>query len=70
MLPYKLIKDVTPGIKISLIKHSGSDKMALLTGVIDKHVFIDIIDYGRGFSLSENSQSWGRGLKNMQYRAR
>lgn len=55
------------------IKHSESKKMTLSTGVIGKEtrsVFVDIIDYGKGFDLSAISSSdFGRGVKNMQYRA-
>lgn len=49
------------------IKHSGSEKMTLATGVINDNIYIDVIDYGKGFKSSEKSE--GRGIKNMHYRA-
>ena len=56
------------------IKHSGSNKMTLATGVLDgaeNCIFIDIIDYGTAQSSQLHTDSLsGRGIKNMQYRAR
>lgn len=51
------------------IKHSGSDKMKLVTGVAEDSVFIEVIDYGAGFETSSVSEKQGRGVKNMHYRA-
>lgn len=51
------------------IKHSGSDKMKLVTGVAEDSVFIEVIDYGAGFEISSVSEKQGRGVKNMRYRA-
>ena len=51
------------------IKHSGSDKMKLVTGVVEDSVFIEVIDYGTGFDTSSVSEQQGRGVKNMHYRA-
>ena len=56
------------------IKHSGSNKMTLATGVLDGSancIFIDIIDYGSAQTNEPHTDSHsGRGIKNMQYRAR
>jgi signal transduction histidine kinase len=52
------------------IKHSGSKKMTIATGVINndmQKVYIDIIDYGRG--VDKESSIPGRGINNMHYRA-
>jgi len=51
------------------IKHSGSKKMTLATGVVDNTIYIDIIDYGKGFDVSDDSETGSRGIKNMRYRA-
>lgn len=55
------------------IKHSGSNKMKLATGVLDekRQIFIDIIDYGHGFDLDQSmSDTSSRGINNMHYRAK
>lgn len=49
------------------IKHSGSKKMTLATGVQDKNIYIDIIDYGT--VQNDKPLSYSRGIKNMYYRA-
>ncbi len=55
------------------IKHSGSNKMTLATGVLDgseNYIFIDIIDYGSKRTNQPHTDSpSGRGIKNMHYRA-
>ena len=51
------------------IKHSSSDKMKLVTGVVEDSVFIEVIDYGVGYDVSRVSEKQGRGVKNMHYRA-
>jgi len=51
------------------IKHSGSKKMTLATGVEKDRVYIDIIDYGKGFEVSDAAEVGSRGIKNMHYRA-
>jgi len=51
------------------IKHSGSKKMTLATGVENELIYIDIIDYGIGFDVSSIAEAGSRGIKNMHYRA-
>ncbi len=55
------------------IKHAQCQTMELVTGVVEldaPHVFIDIIDHGKGFNLAMNREmSQGRGVKNMHHRA-
>jgi len=51
------------------IKHSGSDKMKLVTGVDKDNIYIDVIDFGIGYENSSLRESQGRGVKNMHYRA-
>lgn len=75
--------DMTPGRSLHLmrilqesitnvIKHSFSDRIRVATGVIEgeiTHIFIDVIDYGRGIERDCESTSTGRGIENMKYRA-
>jgi len=77
------ISDMTPSRSLHLmrilqesitnvIKHSFSDRIRVATGVIEaeiKHVFIDVIDYGRGMERDCEPTSTGRGIDNMKYRA-
>lgn len=55
------------------IKHSECQVMRLSTGVVVldvPHIFIDIIDFGKGFDLSISDEKVvGRGIKNMYHRA-
>ncbi|MCF6281280.1 MAG: histidine kinase [Candidatus Polarisedimenticolaceae bacterium] len=55
------------------IKHAECHRMRLATGVVTldvPHIFIDIIDYGKGLDLATiDEQNRGRGLKNMHHRA-
>jgi len=51
------------------IKHSGSKKMTLATGVENELIYIDIVDYGIGFDVSSVAEEGSRGIKNMHYRA-
>ncbi|MFW5425834.1 MAG: hypothetical protein ACKE8G_04575 [Methylophagaceae bacterium] len=53
------------------IKHSGSKEMKLATGILaeTQQVFIDVIDYGKGFEQNKVMSSNSRGIKNMYYRA-
>ncbi len=51
------------------IKHSGSNRMTLATGVIDnKRIYIDVIDYGCANHAAQTNKS--RGITNMHYRAK
>jgi signal transduction histidine kinase len=54
------------------VKHSGTERIKLSTG-IDKQadrVFIEVTDFGGGdANFDTESNSGGRGIKNMQYRA-
>jgi signal transduction histidine kinase len=54
-------------------KYSGSNKLTLATGVLaNEHtqVYIDIIDYGSGLKDNIDTNKPGRGIKNMNYRAK
>lgn len=60
------------------IKHSGTEKMRLSTGMIKSgasreeggKIFIDIMDYGKGIDkTAADAEYQGRGLANMRYRA-
>lgn len=55
------------------IKHADTEKIRLVTGTLgeqESHVYIDIIDYGKGLKcVDENAENQGRGIKNMHYRA-
>lgn len=54
-------------------KYSGSNKLTLATGVLaNEHaqVYIDIIDYGSGIKNNIDTDKAGRGIKNMNYRAK
>lgn len=53
------------------IKHSGSNKMKLATGVLEEsqQIFIDVIDYGKSFEQEKVQGSNNRGIDNMHYRA-
>jgi len=84
------IKDLSPRSSLHImrivqeaicnsIKHSGTTKMKLCTGVIkinkgkqNQHyqIYIDIIDYGKGQEVTPSkTKSQGRGIDNMRYRA-
>lgn len=79
------IPDMSPGRSLHImrivqeaitncIKHANSKKMTLATGTLNQgepQVYIDIIDYGIGFKKdSLDRKTPGRGVENMQYRAR
>lgn len=49
------------------IKHSGSTKMKLATGVNNNRIYIDVIDYGSKTIIPAKNIS--RGITNMHYRA-
>lgn len=51
----------------NVIKHSGATHLHMKTGESDGHVFVEIKDDGNGF---DGNPASGRGLHNMQYRAR
>jgi signal transduction histidine kinase len=54
------------------IKHSGSNKMKLATGILEEsqQIFIDVIDYGKGFEQEKVMNLNSRGITNMIYRAK
>jgi signal transduction histidine kinase len=54
------------------IKHSGSNKMKMATGILEEsqQIFIDVIDYGKGFEQEKVMNLNSRGITNMIYRAK
>ncbi len=78
-----ILNDMTPSRSLHImrivqeaitnsIKHSGSKKMRIATGVLEnsKQIYIDIIDFGKGFKQKELPNANSRGLSNMHYRAK
>lgn len=54
------------------IKHSNSTKMRLATGIDGNtpgHIFIEIIDYGKGMEIELTDNKSARGIGNMRHRA-
>ncbi|MGH8176342.1 MAG: sensor histidine kinase [Steroidobacter sp.] len=54
----------------NILKHASADVIRVETGADDTHVFIRLLDNGRGFDVAaKNDKPTGRGLQNLQRRA-
>jgi signal transduction histidine kinase len=54
----------------NILKHAGANVIRVETGADDAHVFIRLLDNGRGFDVAaKDQQPTGRGLQNLRRRA-
>lgn len=54
----------------NILKHAGADVIRVETGADDTHVFVRLLDNGRGFDVAaKQQQPTGRGLQNLNRRA-
>lgn len=64
------ILHITQEALANVAKHADASRVWLSVREIDKHIYLQVIDNGRGFELDENPQHIGHGLLNMEERAR
>ena len=69
-IPYDIRRNIIMAVKESLnniVKHAGASVVNVELKVVDRKLFINIIDDGCGFNI-DKVHSYGNGLKNIHYR--